>query len=155
MFALPLRGAGAMALALSLLCSVSAARAEVQVSDPWVRATVAAQKASGAFMQLQSATATRLVAVSSPVAGSCEIHKMSMQDNVMKMREIGKLDLQPGKAVALRPGGYHIMLMGLKAALKEGETVPLTLRFENADGKTETQEVRATVRAMPPAQHQH
>jgi copper(I)-binding protein len=57
--------------------------------------------------------------------------------------------------VALRPGGYHIMLMGLNGALKEGDTVPLTLRFENADGKTETQEVRATVRSMSPAQHQH
>jgi copper(I)-binding protein len=86
--------------------------AQVTVKDPWVRATVPAQKATGAFMQITSAQDARLVEARSPVAGVVEVHEMVMEKEVMKMRAIKGLDLPAGKTVELKPGGYHVMLMG-------------------------------------------
>lgn len=124
------------------------AGAQVTVTDPWVRATVPQQSASGAFMKLASAQPARLVQARSPAAAVVEIHEMAMHDNVMRMRAVDGLDLPAGKAVSLEPGGYHLMLMNLKQPLKQGETVPLTLLIERADGGRETVEVHAPVRAL-------
>ena len=135
------------AIALSL-SALSAAHAQVAVSDPWVRATVPQQKATGAFMQLQADKGARLVAAKSPAAGIVEIHEMAIVDNVMKMRQITGLDLPAGKSVELKPGGYHVMLIDLKAPLKEGESVPLTLVFEGPDRRQEPVEIKAPVRAL-------
>jgi hypothetical protein len=135
----------ALAALASLLVALPAA-AQVTVTDPWVRGTVQGQMATGAFMKLQSANAARLVEASSPVAGVVEIHEMTMQNNVMRMRAVQALDLPAGRAVELKPGGYHVMLMDLKQQMKEGEVVPLTLVVESA-GKRETIEVKAPVRA--------
>ena len=77
----------------------------------------------------------RLIHAQSPVAGLVEIHEMKMEKDVMKMAAIAGLDLPAGKAVDLKPGGYHVMLMQLKQEIKEGETVPITLVFENKEGK--------------------
>ncbi|RZJ08127.1 MAG: copper chaperone PCu(A)C [Rubrivivax sp.] len=132
-------------LATALFVSL-AAQAQVKVDDPWVRATVAPQKATGAFMQLTSAKRVKIVAASSPVAGVVEIHEMKMEDGVMKMRAVDALPLPAGEAVALKPGSYHVMLMGLKAPIKAGETVPLTLTVEGEDKKRETIEVKAEAR---------
>ncbi len=126
----------------------SAAHAQVTVSDAWVRATVPQQKASGAFMQLQAAQDSRLVAASSPVTPAVEVHEMAMQDNVMRMRQVPAVALPAGKPVALKPGGYHIMLLNLTRQLKEGDTVPLTLVVEDAAGKRQTVAVSAPVRAL-------
>jgi len=131
-------------LALAAQC----AWAQTTVTDAWVRGTVAQQKATGAFMQLTSAQGGRLVSVQSPVAGVVEIHEMAMEGNVMKMRAVPGLDLPAGKAVELKPGAYHVMLMDLKQPLKDGETVPLTLVVEGKDGKRETLEVKAPVKAL-------
>jgi len=138
-----------IAFALFLAGSSLSAIAQVAVSDPWVRGTVPQQKATGAFMQLQATQDARLVAVSSPVAGVVELHEMAMDGNVMKMRALPKgLALPAGKPVALKPGGYHIMLMELKQPLKDGETVPLTLLVEGKD-KTQTRvEVKAVVKPL-------
>ena len=73
-----------------------------------------------------------------------------MDGNVMKMRAIPGLELPAGKAVDLKPGGYHVMLMSLKQPLKDGETVPLTLVVEGKDGKQEKLEVKAPVKAAAP-----
>lgn len=124
------------------------AHAQVTVKDAWVRATVPQQKATGAFMQLNAAKDTRLVSASSSVTPLVEVHEMAMQDNVMRMRQIPALDVPAGKAVELKPGGYHVMLLDLKQQVKEGDTVPLTLVFEGKDGKRETVEVKAPVRAL-------
>ena len=124
------------------------ALAQVSVKEPWVRATVAQQKATGAFMQLVSAAGGRLVSASSPVAGVVEIHEMAMDGNVMKMRAIAGLDLPAGKAVALKPGGHHVMLMDLKQGLQAGQSVPITLVVEGPGGKRETVQVSATVRPL-------
>ena len=140
----------ATTLLLAALAALAAGAANAQVSlkDPWVRATVPQQKATGFFVQMQSATEARLVGASSPVAAVVEVHEMSMQDNVMKMRQVPALALPAGKAVELKPGGYHVMLMDLKQQVKAGESVPVTLVFEDKDGKRSSQQVDATARAL-------
>jgi periplasmic copper chaperone A len=134
---------------LALWAAAAAAQAQTTVKEPWVRATVPQQKASGLFAQIISAQGGRLVSVASPVAGVVEIHEMSMDGDVMKMRALSNgLDLPAGKLVELKPGGYHVMLLDLKRQLKAGDTVPLTLVVEGADKKRETVLVQAPVRAL-------
>jgi copper(I)-binding protein len=127
---------------------VGPAFAQTTVKDPWVRGTVAQQKATGMFAQITSASGGKLVSASSPAAGVVEIHEMAMEGDVMKMRAVPGIDLPAGKAVDLKPGGYHVMLMGLKRELKAGETVPVTLVIEGADKKRESVEVKSTVRDL-------
>jgi periplasmic copper chaperone A len=136
-------------LASALLASFAAQAQSpvVKVDDPWVRATVAPQKATGAFMQLTSVKAAKVVAASSPLAAMVEIHEMKMDGDNMKMRAVDALPLPAGQAVALKPGSYHVMLMGLKAPIKAGETVPLTLTVEGEDKQRTTIEVKAEARA--------
>lgn len=137
------------ALALAVLAVGAAAHAQVSISDPWVRATVPQQKATGAFMHLQSAEDVKLVSGQSPVAGVFEIHEMALENSVMRMRELkGGLPLPAGQMVELKPGGYHIMLMDLKQQVKDGQTVPLTLVVEGKDGKRQNIEVQAPVRPL-------
>jgi len=136
-------------LALTASAWAQAPAANVEVKDPWVRATVAQQKATGAFMQLTAKADTRLVEVKSPVAGVVELHEMAMEKDVMKMRALtAGLGLPAGKPVELKPGSYHVMLMDLKGPVKAGDVVPVTLVFEGQDGKRETLEVKATARPL-------
>jgi copper(I)-binding protein len=124
------------------------AHAEVKVDQAWVRGTVAAQKSTGAFMTLTSDKPVSLVGASSPAAKMVELHEMKMENNVMSMGAIDKLDIVPGKPIELKSGGYHIMMMELVKPLKAGESVPITLEFKGADGKISKQEVKAEVRAL-------
>ena len=135
----------AVALAASLLSLPVAA--QVTVSDPWVRSTVPAQKATGAFMKVKSGSEAKLVSAASPVAKVVEVHEMSMKDNVMQMRAIDAIALPAGKTVELKPGGYHVMLMELVKPIDAGASVPITLTFVGKDGKKFTQEVKAEARA--------
>ena len=135
----------AMLLGTTLMATASA---QVTVKDAWVRATVAQQKATGAFMQLRAARDTKLVSVTTPLTPMAEVHEMAMDNHVMKMRHVAALDLPAGKSVELRPGGYHLMLMDLKQQVKAGDSVPLTLVFEDKAGRRETVEVKAEVRAL-------
>jgi copper(I)-binding protein len=140
-------------LILAMLLYVAApviALAQVAVKDPWIRATVPEQKSTGAFMQLTSPSGTRLVEVRSTAAKVVEIHEMAMDSNVMKMRAVTGVDLPAGKAVELKPGGYHVMLLDLKAQIKDGDSVPITLVFEGKDKKRETVEVKAAARPLNP-----
>ena len=127
------------------------AGAQVTVKEPWVRATVPQQKATGAFMQITAPVDSKLVEVKSPAAGVVEIHEMKMENNVMKMRAVTGVDLPAGKAVELKPGGYHVMLMDLKVQVKEGDSVPLTLVFEGRDKKRETVEIKAVAKSLTAA----
>ncbi len=99
-------------------------------------------------MQLTSVRDARLVEVRSPVAKVAEIHEMNLVDNVMRMRAVAGIDLPAGKRIALRPGGYHVMLMGLTEQIKDGDTVPLTLTVEGKDKRRETIELKAPVRPL-------
>ncbi|MBS4086228.1 copper chaperone PCu(A)C [Pseudomonas rustica] len=136
------------ALALSLMGLAFQASAQTKVDDAWVRATVPTQTASGAFMTVTADSDSKLLSVATPIAKDVQIHEMTMKNDVMSMGPVKFVELPAGKAVKLDPNGYHVMLMGLSAQLKEGETVPLTLTVENAKGEKETIEVKAPVRSL-------
>ncbi|MNM02075.1 hypothetical protein D3C81_120210 [compost metagenome] len=137
-----------LATALAVLSFSAAAQSGVQITDPWVRATVPQQKATGAFMQITAPKAMRLLEVRSSVAGVAEIHEMSMADNMMRMRQVKEIALPAGKAVELKPGGYHVMLLDLKGQVKAGDKIPLTLVLEGEDKHRETIEVNAVGRPL-------
>ncbi len=143
------------ALAGSVLVSVAAQG--ITVKDAWVRTSVPGQMATGAFMKITARENSRLVALSSPVAGVVEVHEMKMDDGIMKMRAVeGGLDLPAGKTVELKPGGYHVMLMDLKAALPKDSMVPLTLVFKDARGVEHKVELKLPVAvALEATQHKH
>jgi copper(I)-binding protein len=135
-----------LALLAGGLLSASAF-AQVSVSDPWIRATVPAQKVTGAFMRVQSPTAARLVGVQADVAGRAELHEMAMDGQTMRMRRVESIELPAGKPVNLASGGYHVMLFDLKRQVKEGENVELTLQVQDAAGKR--QDVKLSVPVKP------
>lgn len=132
----------------ALALTVLPALAQVTVGDAWVRATVPAQTATAGFVTLGSDEQAALVGAASPVAGVVEIHEMSMQGDVARMRRIERLALPVGRTVRMRPDGYHLMLMELKRPLHVGEMVPITLHIERADGTVEAREVHAIVQAL-------
>ncbi|MCW5644385.1 MAG: copper chaperone PCu(A)C [Rhodoferax sp.] len=126
--------------------ATSALAQTVEVRDAWVRTSVQGQSATGAFMTITARENTRLVGVASPVAGVAEVHEMKMDNGVMKMRAVeGGLALPAGKAVELKPGGHHVMLMDLKAALPKGSTVPVTLLLKDAKGAESRVELQLPV----------
>jgi len=142
-------------LALAMAMTVGAASAQVVVHEPWVRATVANQQASGAFMQLNASRNMKLVEARSPVAAQVEIHQMTMDHDVMKMRPVKFVPLPAGKPVALEPGSYHIMLLGLKKQIRPGDVVPLTIVIEGEDGQRQSIEVKAPARELSAMTHNH
>jgi periplasmic copper chaperone A len=136
-------------IALAALLSAAAACAEVTVQDAWVRATVPGQKTSGAFMQLTSTTDATLVGARSPAAGVVEIHEMAMGENMtMKMRAVPGIELPAGKAVALKPGGYHIMLLDLKDTVQAGGKLRLTLVVKDRKGELDAIDVELPVKPL-------
>ena len=109
------------------------------VDHPWARASAGAAKTGAAYLTItDQGQPDRLTGASTPVAETTELHESMSDMGTMKMRPVPGLALAPGKAVKLAPGGHHLMLMGLKAPLKAGDTVPLTLRFERAQPMTVT-----------------
>jgi periplasmic copper chaperone A len=130
-----------LAAALFAICLAGSAQAEdvmagkLKISAPWARATPKGAAVGGGYMTITNTGTTpdRLVGGSTDVAGKFEIHEMKMDNGVMKMRPVeGGLEIKPGQTVQLDPGGYHIMLMGMKQQLKEGEHFKATLDFEKA-----------------------
>jgi hypothetical protein len=116
------------------------------VSNPWARATVGIRRPGAAFMTIRNTgkTADRLVAVSSPVAGRIDFHQTRMTNGVMQMMPVDGITVPAGGSVALQPGGYHLMLMGLKKPLAANQRITLTLSFEKG-GKMD---VAVPVRAL-------
>ena len=134
-----------IATALSTVCAVSAFAQNVSVTDAWARATVQGQKATGAFMKITAKDNAKLVGVSSPVAGVAEIHEMKMDKDVMRMNALPNgLDLPAGKAVELKPGGYHVMFLQLTGPFKQDSLIPVVLKFEKAG------DVRVNFTVKPP-----
>jgi periplasmic copper chaperone A len=130
----------------ALVLAVSAAHAQVTVDKPWVRTTVSGQTTTAAYLTITSAQGGKLLDASSPVAASVEVHEMKMEGDLMKMRSVSLLMLPAGKQVEFKPNGYHLMMTGLKAPVKAGDVVPLKLVVEDAKGKRETVDVKATAR---------
>ncbi|NAN53492.1 copper chaperone PCu(A)C [Pseudomonas protegens] len=129
------------------------ASAATQVDNAWVRATVAGQHASGAFMDLTASSDSKLVEVQSPVAKNVQIHQSSMHNDVMSMQQVDAVALPAGQKVSLDTHGYHVMLMELTGQIKAGDIVPLTLTVENAKGEKETIKVEAQARALNAPDH--
>jgi hypothetical protein len=111
---------------------------QLQVTDAWARATPGKAENGAAYLTVRSPTADRLVAASTPVAKKAELHTMSMTGMVMKMRPVEGVDIPAGGSVTLKPGGLHIMLLGLDKPLKVGQSFPLTLTFEKAGSRAVT-----------------
>lgn len=143
---------------LLILLSVPAAAFAadaVSVRNAWARATAPGQTTAGAYMELVSDADAALIAVESPVAGSAELHTMKMDGGVMKMRAAPRIDLPARKTVKLAPGGLHVMLIGVRQPLKEGDKVALALTIQGAGGVKSTLKVEAEVRAVGGAEVQH
>lgn len=118
----------------------------VTVSGAWIRPAVAGQSGTGGYMTLTSRQSVSLTGFSTPVASMAELHEMKMDGDVMRMEAIEALPLPAGKTVSLQPGGHHLMLMGLKQALKVGDEVPLTLILRTPQGQTIRQDIAVPVR---------
>ena len=138
---------GWMLAAAASLVAQAAWAANISVTDAWASATMPGQPVSGAYMQIQADADARLLGVSSSVVPRVEVHEMSMDGGVMRMREVKSIELPKGKTVSLEPGGFHIMLMNLKKPIAAGDVIPLTLVVESG-GKRQTVEVKAVARAM-------
>ena len=139
-----------VAASVSGLALAQTPKPNVVIKDAWVRSTVPGQMGTGAFMRITAKDGAQLVAVSSPAAGVAEVHEMKMQGDVMKMRAVPQLDLPAGKAVELKPGGYHVMLMDLKQPLLKDTKVPMTLTFKDAKGVQSKLELNLPVSAVAP-----
>src|SRR5689334_598981 len=118
------------ALALTTLAMTVLAADNVQITNAWVRGTVSGQKGTGAYMDIVSDSPGRILSAASPIAHHVEIHNMRMENGVMRMSAVKDIALEPGKVFKLAPGGYHVMMMGLKEPLKRGGSVPITLTVE-------------------------
>ena len=107
----------------------------IEIVQPWTRATPPTAESGGGYLVLKNTGTTpdRLIAVKSPAADKVEIHEMKMDGNIMRMREVEKgIEIPPGATVELKPGGFHVMFMGLRAPFAKDAKVPLTLVFEKA-----------------------
>ena len=120
------------ALLAGLPVPTRAQNAPVTVSAPWARATAGGQTTGAAYLTLLSPLPDQLTGASTPAADTAEVHENVMDGAVMRMRPIPALDLPAGKPVALAPGGYHVMLMHLRAPLVVGQSFPLHLTFAHA-----------------------
>ncbi|MBS0336473.1 MAG: copper chaperone PCu(A)C [Proteobacteria bacterium] len=128
-------------------------KGDLQIEKPWARATPPGASVGGGYLTIRNkgAAGDRLVGVSSPVSARVEMHEMAMEKDIMRMREVKGVDVPAKGAVELKPGGFHLMFIELKAPLKAGDKVPVTLRFEKAG------EVKAEFAVEPmgghPAKH--
>lgn len=125
------------------------------VSNVWVRTTVPGSTVSAAYMQINSATPVKLVKAESAVARIVEIHEMKMNEGVMEMKALDALDVPAGKNIELKPGGTHIMLMGVKKPINKGDKVLLTLTFARVDKKPVVVKLEATAQENKSSVLQH
>jgi copper(I)-binding protein len=127
-----------------LLLAAAGDAPQFQISHPWARASAGAATTGAAYFTItDEGEPDRLTGASTPVATTAGVHESSKDMGMMMMRPVAGLDLPQGKPVTLAPGGYHLMLTGLKAPLKQGDTFPVTLRFEHAPPMTVTITVEA------------
>jgi copper(I)-binding protein len=146
----------AFAAGLVITGAALAQPTQLEIDNAWAGATPGKSEIGAAYVTITSPTADRLVSASTPVAKKAELHTMSMQGMVMKMRPISGVDIPAGQPVNLKPGGEHIMLMGLNQPLREGQSFPLTLDFEKAGPHTVTVTVeKAGAKGPAPAAAQH
>lgn len=139
------------ALCTAALCLPAAA--QVKVEGAWARPTVSGQQGGGGFMTLTSERADRLLGGSTPAAERVEFHTMAMEGDMMRMRQLDKLELKAGQKLEFKPGGLHAMFIGLKRPLTVGAKLPVTLMFERA-GEVKV-EMTVMARPAPTPEHKH
>lgn len=162
-----IRSLTVLASTLMIVLSVGLARSQssnaIAIEGPFARATPVGSNVGAGYMTItnKGAAADRLVSATSPVAGEVQVHEMTMQDGVSKMRALpGGLPIEAGKSTTLAPGGSHLMFMGLKAPLKQGDKVSVTLNFEKAGKVDVTLDVQSIGAQQPndaamPSDHMH
>lgn len=152
-----------MAAAAAALTLAAQAHAQAQAANPavpkahaaWARPTVQGQAGGGGYLTITGGnTPDRLVGVSARIAKSVELHAMEMDGNMMRMRQIDAIPVPAGQTVELKPGGMHVMFVGLTQTLKKGAHFPLTLRFEKA-GDVTVEMVVAAAQAVEAPAHKH
>ena len=122
----------------------------IEIKNQWVKTTHEGQDVSAAFLTIISKEETRLISVETDIAESVEIHSMTMEDWVMKMRMLESLPLPANKSTELKPGGFHLMLFNLKQPLIEGAQAKLTLHFKNQAGQEKTISIISPIKTESP-----
>lgn len=143
-------------LLLLLLLASAPALAQIQIEKPWARATAPGAKVAGGYMLIRNAgaAADRLLSASSPAAAKVELHVHVNDNGVMRMREVSGYDVPPKGAFELKPGGAHLMFMELKRPFREGDKLPMKLRFAKA-GEVSAEFQVGGMGASAPMQHKH
>ena len=142
--------AGVLLIAAPALAQAQA----VQVENAWARATAVGAKAGAIYLTLTDTGAPdRLLGAATPIATTAELHETINDNGVMRMRPVPVLPIETGKPVVLKPGSYHLMLMGLRRQLKPGDSFPVTLTFEKAAPVTATVTVATAGASNPPMAH--
>jgi len=124
----------------------------LEIETPWARATIGTARPGAAYVTFRNTgdQLEKLVDISTPAAAHPEVHEMTEEDGVMKMRPAGPLEIPPGEEVHLAPGGMHIMLMQLRQPLEEGESIPITFIFEEAGEITVSAPIASLAARTPP-----
>jgi periplasmic copper chaperone A len=130
-------------LLVSVLLIAAGVTPEIQIDHVWARASAGTSTGAAYLTMINKGPPDRLIGVTTPIAASAELHETTRENGVMKMRPVGGLALATDQPVTLAPGGYHVMLTGLKSPLKAGDDFPLTLSFEHAQPITVTVKVEA------------
>lgn len=147
-------GAAALAFASMATHAHEFKLGAITIGHPYARATAAGQPTGGGYLSFTNAGSTdKLVSISADVSKSVELHQMKMEGDLMKMRQVDGIDVPAGKTVELKPGGYHVMFVGLKAPLKAGDKFPAKLKFEKGGEVDVVFNVEAPGAA--PMEHKH
>ena len=136
------------AVLFAITCSAQAGANEVNVEQAWTRATAPGQDSAMVQAVITSKQAAELVGVTCSCANTAELHSMVHEGGMMKMRQVEAIDLPAGTAVDLGAAGYHLMLIGLKQQIKEGQQIELTLTLRHKDGKTRKVNFKAPAKAL-------
>lgn len=125
------------------------AESDITISNAWARATAPGQQVAAAYMSLKSEQGATLIKAESNLAGTIELHSMTMENDVMKMRMLNELQIPAGKTVNLEPGGYHLMLFDLKQPLNAGQTAEFKLHFRTKAGSTQSMTLSLPIKTSP------
>lgn len=132
-----------------MLSACAKAESGIIISNAWARATAPGQQVAAAYMSLKSEQGATLIKAESDLAGTIELHSMTMENDVMKMRMLNELPLPAGKTVNLEPGGYHLMLFDLKQPLNAGQTAKFKLHLRTTAGNTQSMTLSLPIKTSP------
>ena len=141
-------------LSCSSNMAIAAEDSTINVHQAWARTTAPGQDVGAVYLMIVSKKDTSLVSINTDIAEHAQIHSMSMDNGIMKMRELESLPIPAGKMVSLSPGGIHLMLVGLKKPLKAGEKIALTLEFKDVTGKLSSVNITAPIQTEA-SEHDH